>query len=83
MFLRWHMHSIVRDFKRVKRKYRQTKGNPLKSHAQQALNAIRKSSLPFNGRANDGNKACRDFFEVAKVYDRLPIQTRNAVRNNG
>ena len=44
MFLRWHMHSIVRDFKRVKRKYRQTKGNPLKSHAQQALNAIKKSS---------------------------------------
>ena len=61
MFLRWHMHSIVRDFKRVKRKYRQTKGNPLKSHAQQALNAIKKSSLPFDGRANDGNKVCKDF----------------------
>ena len=49
MFLHWHMHSIVRDFKRVKRKYRQTKGNPLKSHAQQALNAIKKSSQRLMG----------------------------------
>lgn len=43
MFLRWHMHSIVRDFKAAESKIGKTKGIPWESLAQQALCAIKKS----------------------------------------
>ena len=67
MFLRWHMHSIVRDFKRVKRKYRQTKGNPLKSHAQQALNAIKKSNRRLMGAQTMATRSA-EIFSKSRRY---------------
>jgi hypothetical protein len=45
MFLRWHMHSIVRDFKAAGSKFGKTKGNPWKSLTQQALCAIKNQAL--------------------------------------
>ena len=62
MFLRWHMHSIVRDFKAAESKIGKTKGNPWKSLTQQTLCAIKKKGSYPTFECKQLEKAAHAFY---------------------